>query len=66
MYLNYDNALNTPYLKCVMQDSAPPLITAKVIDTTYLALKPGESGKLDILMNYRIYNTVNGRIQVVG
>lgn len=51
LYFNYSNYYNTPFVK--LQDSK---IYSDIIEGTYLKLNPGESGKLDIVIQFRYHN----------
>ena len=51
LYFNYFNYLNTPYIKIEGTKYYP-----QVIDTTYLKLKPGEEGTLDIIVQFKCYD----------
>ena len=48
LYFNYNNYINTPYVKV---DNFK--VYTDIIDDTYLKLAPGESGKLDIVVQFR-------------
>lgn len=51
LYFNYFNWFDTPYIK--MEDGLPYLDT---IGGTYLKLKAGEDGDLDIIIQVKYYN----------
>lgn len=48
LYFNYNNYLNTPFIK--LEDYR---VYTDIIDGTYLKLAPGESGRLDIVIQFR-------------
>jgi hypothetical protein len=50
MYFNYLNYFCTPYVKIEGEK-----IFADYIDNTYLRLKPGEDGLLDIILQFKYY-----------
>ena len=52
LYFNYYNYINSPYLKIDNQHD----IKLDVIDGTYLKLKSGEDGILDLVVQFRYYN----------
>lgn len=51
LYFNYFNYLNTPFIR--MEDFK---IYSEIIEGTYLKLAPGESGKLDIVVQFKYYD----------
>lgn len=52
LYFNYYNYINSPYLKI---DNSHD-IKLDIIDGTYLKLKAGENGILDLVLQFRYYN----------
>lgn len=50
LYFNYFNYLETPYV--IYRDG---LVYPDIVDNTYLKLNPGESGVLDVVVQFRYY-----------
>ena len=51
LYFNYENYINTPYVRI-----SGGRVRSQIVDGTYLRLGSGESGILDIVVQFRYYN----------
>lgn len=54
LYFNYSNYFNTPFV----QKENTGMFESVIMSNTYLSLKPGESGSLDIVIQFKYFDDI--------
>lgn len=60
LYFNYNNFINSPFIKLYKDTNK---VSIDIIKGTYLKLKPGEDGLLDIVLQFKKYNKMTSDIE---